>query len=43
MWLDDLQRDIWHGVRSLARTPGFTAIAILTLTRCCWGCSPQSP
>jgi putative ABC transport system permease protein len=30
-WLDDLRRDFRHGIRSLARTPGFTAVALLTL------------
>jgi len=29
--LDSFLRDIRHGVRSLARTPGFTAVAVLTL------------
>jgi hypothetical protein len=31
MSLDDLRRDIVYGVRTLARTPGFTAVAIITL------------
>jgi putative ABC transport system permease protein len=31
MWLDDLRRDVRYGVRALARTPGFTAVAVLTL------------
>ncbi|HEX4347568.1 MAG TPA: ABC transporter permease [Vicinamibacterales bacterium] len=31
MWFDDLTRDIRHGVRGLIRTPGFTAVALLTL------------
>src|SRR5262245_31798587 len=30
-WLDDLQRDVRHGVRSLRRSPGFTTIALVTL------------
>ena len=30
-WLDDARRDIAHGLRSLRRTPAFTAIAIITL------------
>ncbi len=30
--LDSLVRDIRYGVRNLARTPGFTAVAVLTLT-----------
>jgi putative ABC transport system permease protein len=30
-WLDDFARDISHGVRSLRRTPAFTAVALLTL------------
>src|SRR5688572_13478152 len=30
-WLDDFARDVNHGVRSLRRTPGFTAVALLTL------------
>ena len=32
VWLDDLRRDLSHAARSLRRTPGFTAVAILTLT-----------
>jgi putative ABC transport system permease protein len=31
MWLEDLRRDIAYAVRTLARTPGFTATAVLTL------------
>ena len=30
-WLDDLARDVSHGVRMLRRTPVFTAVALLTL------------
>ena len=30
-WLDDLQRDTRHAARMLIRTPGFTAVALLTL------------
>jgi len=30
-WLDDLARDVSHGLRTLRRTPVFTAIALLTL------------
>jgi hypothetical protein len=29
--LEDLRRDIGYGMRTLARTPGFTAVAIITL------------
>jgi predicted permease len=31
VWLDDLRRDASYAVRTLARSPGFTAVAILTL------------
>jgi predicted permease len=31
MWLDDLQRDLLYALRTLSRSPGFTAVAILTL------------
>ena len=31
VWLDDLRRDTSYAVRTLARSPGFTAVAILTL------------
>ncbi len=30
-WLELLGRDLRHGARSLARTPGFTVVALLTL------------
>ena len=30
-WIDDARLDIAHGWRSLRRTPGFTAVAVLTL------------
>jgi putative ABC transport system permease protein len=30
-WLDDLARDVRHGLRTLGRTPVFTAVALLTL------------
>jgi putative ABC transport system permease protein len=30
-WIDDARRDLAHGLRSLGRTPGFTAIAVTTL------------
>ena len=30
-WLDDLAHDVRHGLRTLRRTPVFTAIALLTL------------
>ena len=30
-WLDDVTRDVRHGLRMLRRSPGFTAVAILTL------------
>src|SRR5215470_4538161 len=33
-WLEDLLRDFRYAVRTLARTPGFTAIAIATLALC---------
>ena len=29
--LEDLRRDIGYGIRTLARTPGFTAVAVITL------------
>src|SRR5436309_9500508 len=31
VWLDDFVRDTRYAVRTLLRTPGFTALAILTL------------
>jgi len=31
VWLDDLRRDTAYALRTLARAPGFTAVAILTL------------
>jgi putative ABC transport system permease protein len=31
LWLEDLRRDIAYGVRTLARTPGFTAVAVVAL------------
>ncbi|MFN2564286.1 MAG: ABC transporter permease, partial [Gemmatimonadaceae bacterium] len=30
-WLDDLRQDLTHGWRALRRSPGFTAIALVTL------------
>lgn len=30
-WLDDLQRDVRRALRSMARNPGFTAVALLML------------
>lgn len=30
-WLDDVTRDVRHGVRMLRRSPGFTTVAVLTL------------
>ena len=30
-WLDELGRDLRHGLRALRRTPSFTAVALLTL------------
>jgi len=32
MWLDDVARDVRHGLRTLQRSPAFTAVALLTLT-----------
>jgi putative ABC transport system permease protein len=31
LWLDDLIRDVGHGLRQLRRNPGFTAVAVITL------------
>ncbi len=31
-WFEDLLRDLRHGARALRRTPGFTAVVILTFT-----------
>src|SRR5258706_13254932 len=31
IWLDDARRDLVYAARTLRRTPGFTAVAILTL------------
>jgi putative ABC transport system permease protein len=31
VWLEDLRRDLAYGVRTLARTPGFTVVAMITL------------
>jgi hypothetical protein len=31
VWLEDVRRDLQYAVRALRRTPGFTAIATLTL------------
>jgi putative ABC transport system permease protein len=30
-WLEDLQRDVRYALRTLRRTPGFTAVVVLTL------------
>jgi predicted permease len=30
-WLEDLRRDLWYAARTLRRTPGFTAVAVITL------------
>ena len=30
-WIEDLRRDVVFGIRTLARTRGFTAVAITTL------------
>jgi hypothetical protein len=39
-WLDDLARDVSHGLRTLPRTPVFTAVALLTLA---WGIGANTP
>ena len=31
-WFDRLKQDLLYGVRSFARTPGFLAVALLSLT-----------
>jgi hypothetical protein len=31
IWLDELVRDVRHGLRQLRRNPSFTAVAVLTL------------
>src|SRR5215213_10543238 len=30
-WLEDLGQDLYYGVRSLGKNPGFTSFALLTL------------
>ena len=39
-WMEDLRRDIAYGSRALARTPCFTAVAVITLlvigALACW-------
>ncbi|HEX9564631.1 MAG TPA: ADOP family duplicated permease [Gemmatimonadaceae bacterium] len=30
-WLDDLRRDMRHAIRALGRTPGFSAVVVITL------------
>ena len=30
-WIDDLTRDVRHGLRTLRRSPGFTVVAVVTL------------
>jgi len=31
VWLEQLRQDVWYAVRTLSRTPGFTAAAVITL------------
>src|SRR5882762_1798353 len=31
MWLDDLRRDMQYALRTLRRSPGFTAVVVLTI------------
>src|SRR6476620_7315605 len=31
VWLEDLRRDFGYGIRTLARTPGFSLVAMATL------------
>src|SRR5436309_2935162 len=31
-WIDDLRRDVRYALRTLSRTPAFTAVAVLTLS-----------
>jgi putative ABC transport system permease protein len=32
IWLEDVRRDVRHGVRTLAKNPGFASAAVVTLT-----------
>ena len=36
LWLEDLRRDSLYALKAFRRSPGFTAVAVLTLR---WGCS----